>query len=92
MDDLQCIVRGFHTKHVADVQKLADVQILEIIRAGHPSKKSHFTMTGGGVCLIIKTLCTLLMHFPFENWIQDTKVSLISLFFFATIFCSSPRR
>jgi hypothetical protein len=25
MDDLQCFVRGFHTKHVADVQKLAEV-------------------------------------------------------------------
>jgi hypothetical protein len=25
MDDLQCFVRGFHTKHVADVQKLAKV-------------------------------------------------------------------
>jgi hypothetical protein len=25
MDDLQCYVRGFHTKHVADVHKLAEV-------------------------------------------------------------------
>jgi hypothetical protein len=24
MDDLQCFVRGFHAKHVADAQKLDD--------------------------------------------------------------------
>jgi hypothetical protein len=72
MDDLQCFVRGFHTKHVADVQKLAEVgdknggdQMSEIIVAFwrvsvELSKPS--------------ALRTKLMHFPFENWIQDAKV------------------
>jgi hypothetical protein len=31
MDDLQCFVRGFHTNHIADVQKLAEVGDLFIV-------------------------------------------------------------
>jgi hypothetical protein len=27
MDDLQCFVWGFHIKHVADIQKLAEVGV-----------------------------------------------------------------
>jgi hypothetical protein len=33
MDDLQCFVRGFHTKHVADIQKLAEVVDLFIVKS-----------------------------------------------------------
>jgi hypothetical protein len=31
MDDLQCFVRKFHTKHVADVQKLAEVHVSDLL-------------------------------------------------------------
>jgi hypothetical protein len=31
MDDMQCFVRGFHTKYVADIQKLAEVGDLFIV-------------------------------------------------------------
>jgi hypothetical protein len=33
MDDLHCFVRGFHTKHVADVQKLAEIGDVFVICA-----------------------------------------------------------